>query len=285
MYIIKNLKDLYEKIKYLKKTDKKIGLVPTMGNLHNGHIQLILLSKKYVDITIVSIFINPIQFNNVLDFKNYPKSFEEDCKILKNNKIDILFFPDIHEMYSNNLKNQTFIKVPKLSDIIEGQYRPGHFQGVTTIIAKLFNITQPDFSFFGEKDYQQLLIIKTLVAELNYAIKIISLPIVRSKNGLALSSRNNNLNSKQTKIAPYLYKIIKQTSTKIIQKGNINSIEEIIQESKILLLKKGFSIDIFNVYHYKTLNIPDKTTKKMILLASVSLGRTRLIDNKKIFFN
>ncbi|CAL4326260.1 pantoate--beta-alanine ligase [Buchnera aphidicola] len=285
MYIIKDVENLRKKIKYFKIINKKIGLVPTMGNLHNGHIQLILLSKKYADIVIVSIFINPMQFNNLLDLKNYPRTFERDYTILKNNNVDILFFPDIHEMYPNGIKNQTFVQVPKLSDIVEGQSRPGHFKGVTTIITKLFNIIQPDFSFFGEKDYQQLLIIQTLVKELNYAIKIISLPIVRSKNGLALSSRNNNLNSQEIKIAPYLYEIIERTSEKIIQEGNINIIENVINESKILLLKKGFSIDIFNIYKYKTLDIPDKKTQKMIILASVWLGNTRLIDNKKIFFS
>jgi len=280
MLIIKKIKILHRTIILLKKTNKKIGLVPTMGNLHNGHVKLILLAKKYADIIIVSIFINPMQFNNLLDLKNYPQSFTEDCIILKKHNVDIVFFPHIDEIYPNGITKQTFVEVPKLSKILEGSARPGHFNGVTTIVCKLFNIIQPDFAFFGEKDYQQLLIIKILIKELNYMIKIISLPTIRLKNGLALSSRNNNLNSKEKKIAPYLYKIIKKTCEEII-KGD-NTRKNIIHASKILLIKKGFSIDIFDVYNSKTLENSSENIKKLILLASVWLGKTRLIDNKKI---
>ncbi|AHG60176.1 pantoate--beta-alanine ligase [Buchnera aphidicola] len=284
MNIIKNLKTLHAEIKFLKKINKKIGLIPTMGNLHDGHIKLILLAKKYSDIVIVSIFINPMQFNNLLDLEKYPRSFDQDCMILKNNKVDILFFPTINEIYPSGIENQTFITVPKLSNIVEGKARPGHFQGVTTVIAKLFNVIQPNFSFFGEKDYQQLLIIKKLVKELNYMIKIISLPTIRSKNGLALSSRNNNLNSQEIKTAPYLYSIIKKTAKQVIKEDS-DIIINIINSSRTLLFKKGFSIDIFNIYDYQTLDVLFKKKKKMIILASVWLGQTRLIDNKKIFID
>ncbi|AHG60755.1 Panc [Buchnera aphidicola str. W106 (Myzus persicae)] len=284
MNIIKNLKTLHAEIKFLKKINKKIGLIPTMGNLHDGHIKLILLAKKYSDIVIVSIFINPMQFNNLLDLEKYPRSFDQDCMILKNNKVDILFFPTINEIYPSGIENQTFITVPKLSNIVEGKARPGHFQGVTTVIAKLFNVIQPNFSFFGEKDYQQLLIIKKLVKELNYMIKIISLPTIRSKNGLALSSRNNNLNSQEIKTAPYLYLIIKKTAKQVIKEDS-DIIINIINSSRTLLFKKGFSIDIFNIYDYQTLDVLFKKKKKMIILASVWLGQTRLIDNKKIFID
>lgn len=282
MHIIKKIHILQKEIMLIKQTNKKIGLVPTMGNLHNGHIQLILLAQKYVDIIIVSIFINPMQFNNLVDLKKYPRTFTEDCKILKKYNVDIVFSPNINDIYPNGIKNTTFVEVPKLSNILEGKARPGHFRGVTTIIAKLFNLIQPNVSFFGEKDYQQLLIIKMLVKEFNYIIKIISSPTIRLKNGLALSSRNKNLNSKEIKMAPYLYRIIKQTCEKII-KGDSHIRKKIINSSKKLLIKKGFSIDIFNIFDYQTLEIPSKNSKKIILLASVWLGKTRLIDNKKIF--
>jgi len=283
VYIIKKVNILRKKITHIKKTNKKIGLIPTMGNLHYGHIKLILSAQKYTDIIIVSIFINPMQFNNSFDLKDYPKTFQEDCMILKKYNVDILFFPNIDDIYSNDIKNHTFVEVPKLSNILEGQSRPGHFRGVTTIVSKLFNLIQPDYSFFGEKDYQQLLIIKTLIKELNYMIKIISIPTVRLKNGLALSSRNNNLSIREIKVAPYLYKIIKKTCKKIITKDN-HEIEKVINLSKNLLIKKGFSIDLFNIYDYKTLMTPTKKSKTIILLASAWLGKTRLIDNKKIFF-
>ncbi|QCI19772.1 MAG: pantoate--beta-alanine ligase [Buchnera aphidicola (Brevicoryne brassicae)] len=282
MYLIRTVNALHKKIQLLKKTKNTIGLIPTMGNLHDGHIKLILLSKKYADIIIVSIFINPMQFNNLLDLQNYPKTFKEDYQILQNIGVNIMFFPNVNDIYPNGIKNQTFVEVPKLSKVVEGQSRPGHFKGVTTIISKLFNIIQPNFSFFGEKDYQQLLIIKTLVKELNYMIKIISLPTIRLKNGLALSSRNNNLTVEQKKIAPYLYKIIQKTSKKIITQ-NIENRKKIIDESRFSLIKKGFLIDIFDIYDRNTLNLSSEKSKKIIILASAWLGKTRLIDNKKIF--
>ncbi|QCI22075.1 pantoate--beta-alanine ligase [Buchnera aphidicola] len=282
MYLIKKIKILHETIKLIKIQKKTIGLVPTMGNLHNGHIKLILLSKKYADIIIVSIFINPMQFNCLSDLENYPKTFKKDCKTLKKIGVNIVFFPNVNEIYPYGICNQTFVEVPRLSNILEGRSRPGHFKGVTTIVAKLFNIIQPNFAFFGEKDYQQLLIIKTLVKELNYFIKIISLSTVRLKNGLAYSSRNNNLTIEEKKIAPYLYKTIKKTS-EAITKENINVKEKVINKAKLALIKKGFVIDIYNLYDQKTLNILSQKSKKMIILASVWLGKTRLIDNKKIF--
>lgn len=281
MHIIKKIEVLHKEMVQLKKTNKKIGLVPTMGNLHNGHVQLILLAKKYADIIIVSIFINPMQFNNALDLKHYPRTIEKDYEILKKQNIDIVFSPYIDEIYPNSIDNQTFVEVPKLSRIVEGKKRNGHFNGVTTIVSKLFNLIQPNFAFFGEKDYQQLLIIKTLVKELNYMIRIISLPIIRLKNGLALSSRNNNLSYKEMKIAPYLYKIIKKTCKKIAIKDD-DTRKKIIHESKMLLIKKGFCIDIFDIYNDKTLEYTSKKTRKVILIASVWLGKTRLIDNQKI---
>ncbi|WP_295164640.1 pantoate--beta-alanine ligase [uncultured Buchnera sp.] len=281
MNIIKNIHLLEKEIKELKKNNKVIGLVPTMGNLHNGHIKLILLAKKYADVVIVSIFINPMQFNSLLDFKKYPKTFEQDCYILRKEKVEILFCPEINEIYPNGLKNNTYVDVPKLSNIIEGRARPGHFIGVTTIVCKLFNLIQPNFSFFGEKDYQQLLIIKKLVKELNYRIKIISLPTIRLPNGLAFSSRNKNLNSLEQKKAPYLYKTIEQACNIIVQnKGK--KIQKTIDMSRQYLIKKGFYIDIFSVYNSKTLGPISKKSKSIIILASVWLGNTRLIDNKKI---
>lgn len=273
---------MFHIINTLKKQNKKIGLIPTMGNLHHGHISLILLAKKYVDIIIVSIFVNPIQFNNQDDFKKYPQTFQEDYKKLKNHQVDIIFFPSTQEMYPFGIKNEILINILNLSNIIEGQSRPGHFQGVATIICKLFNLVQPHYAFFGEKDYQQLLIIKKIVIELNYMIKIISMPTIRLKNGLALSSRNIHLNVLEFKKAPHLYKIIQKTAQKIIKTKN-NNIQKIINISKIELLKKGFFIDIFNIYDAENLHCVSKDSQEVIIIASVWLGKIRLIDNKKFF--
>ncbi|CAL4321027.1 pantoate--beta-alanine ligase [Buchnera aphidicola] len=281
MEVIKNINILEKKIKKIKKTKKIIGLIPTMGNLHKGHIKLISLAKKYVDIVVVSIFVNPMQFDDLLDLKKYPQTFNQDYDILNREKIKILFYPDNHIMYPNGLKNHTYIDIPKLSKIIEGKSRPGHFIGVTTILCKLFNLIQPNFSFFGEKDYQQLLVVKKLVQELNYPIKIISLPTVRLHNGLAYSSRNNNLNSSEKEIAPYLYRIIKKTHNTIIKNKGKN-IQKTINKSKKYLIEKGFNIDVFNIYDSNTLDPITQKNKKLIILASVWLGKIRLIDNKKI---
>ncbi|QCI16454.1 pantoate--beta-alanine ligase [Buchnera aphidicola (Aphis craccivora)] len=280
MRIIKTTDALYKTIQFLKKKQKKLGLVPTMGNLHKGHIKLILLAKKYADIVIVSIFVNPMQFDNLLDLKKYPQTFIEDCLVLKNEKVDILFAPKISEIYPDGLKMHTYIQVPKLSKIIEGKSRPGHFIGVTTIIGKLFNLIQPNFSFFGEKDYQQLLIVKTFVKELNYPIKIISLPTIRLKNGLAFSSRNKYLTNIELQKASFLYKIIRKTIN-IILKNNGKKLHQTINLAKMSLIQKGFLVDIFNVYNSQTLDDFSEKNKKNIILASVWLGSTRLIDNKK----
>lgn len=282
MLIIKTVDLLHKTIKSIKDKKNIIGLVPTMGSLHKGHKKLILFSKKHVDIIIVSIFVNPMQFNNLVDLKNYPKNFKKDCAILKKIGVNIVFIPEFIDIYPNGISNHTFIEVTKLSNILEGRLRPGHFRGVTTIISKLFNMIQPNFAFFGKKDYQQLLIIKKLVKDLNYTIKIVSFPTVRLKNGLALSSRNTKLTAQQKKIAPYLYKIIEKTSKKII-KQKFSMRKKIINESKIFLIKKGFLIETFNIYDCDTLKIASKKNKNIIILTSVWLGQTRLIDNQKIF--
>ncbi|KAF0745966.1 Bifunctional aspartokinase/homoserine dehydrogenase, partial [Aphis craccivora] len=280
MRIIKTTDALYKTIQFLKKKQKKLGLVPTMGNLHKGHIKLILLAKKYADIVIVSIFVNPMQFDNLLDLKKYPQTFIEDCLVLKNEKVDILFAPKISEIYPDGLKMHTYIQVPKLSKIIEGKSRPGHFIGVTTIIGKLFNLIQPNFSFFGEKDYQQLLIVKTFVKELNYPIKIISLPTIRLKNGLAFSSRNKYLTNIELQKASFLYKIIRKTIN-IILKNNGKKLHQTINLAKMSLIQKGFLVDIFNVYNSQTLDDFSEKNKKNIILASVWLGSTQKNKNNE----
>ncbi|AWH90574.1 pantoate--beta-alanine ligase [Buchnera aphidicola (Melanaphis sacchari)] len=283
MNIIKKIKVLNKKIQEIKKNNKTIGLVATMGNLHYGHIKLILLAKKYSDVIIVSIFTNPTQFDSLIDYKKYPRTLKKDCTLLKKENVDIIFAPEEKDIYLSDKKIHTYVKVPSLSNILEGKSRPGHFIGVTTILCKLFNLIQPNFSFFGEKDYQQLLIVKTLIKELNYSIKIISAPTIRLKNGLAYSSRNKYLSSSEKKIAPFLYKIIKKTTDKIIQKKGEN-IKFILNASRKDLTKKGFIIDIFDVYNAKQLTKRSENDKNNILLASVWLGKTRLIDNKKIIF-
>ena len=208
-----------------KLRDKTIGFVPTMGNLHAGHLSLCQQSKKDNNITIVSIFINPTQFNYAKDFELYPRTFEHDKKLLLSNNIDYLLLPDAQSLYPDNY-NIKIIET-ELSQILEGKYRPGHFQGMLTVVLKLLNIVQASRAYFGEKDYQQLLLVKKMSNALFLPTKIIACPTVREKNGLALSSRNTRLNHIQYQKAAYFCRILK----------NINNINIIIAKLKLLNIK------------------------------------------------
>ncbi|MEX9542512.1 pantoate--beta-alanine ligase, partial [Escherichia coli] len=180
-----------------------------------GHLTLIDEAKQQADIVIVSIFVNPMQFDRQSDLANYPRTLQEDCEKLKRRDINLVFAPSVKDFYPEGMDQQTFVEVPELSSILEGASRPGHFRGVSTVVTKLFNLVQPDLAFFGEKDYQQLQLIRKMVHDLSFDIQIVSVPTVRAKNGLALSSRNNNLSAEELKIAPQLYNIMRQTADKL----------------------------------------------------------------------
>lgn len=287
MIIVKSKPALLNQLKIWKKNNKIIALIPTMGNIHTGHLKLIHKAQQKNTIIIVSIFINKMQFNCIHDFKQYPKTFKKDCTLLYNNKVDLIFAPKNFTMYPNNMKIQTFVEVPFLSYILEGSIRPGHYRGVTTIVSKLFNLIQPDIAYFGKKDFQQLMIIKKMVKDLNYPIKIVGIATVRNKDGLALSSRNNRLNSKELIIAPQLNKIMNFISSLIIQNlHNVTNITEyiqyIIQHAENFLKDKGFRPDKIFICNVKDCKPITKSSKQIIILISAWLGNTRLIDNKQI---
>ncbi|WP_272659856.1 pantoate--beta-alanine ligase, partial [Providencia sp. PROV112] len=202
MLIVETALILRREIRRWKQEGKRIALVPTMGNLHDGHLTLIDQAKKQADIVIASVFVNPMQFDRQSDLANYPRTLQEDCEKLKRRDINLVFAPSPQEFYPEGMEKQTFVEVPELSTMLEGASRPGHFRGVATVITKLFNLVQPDIALFGEKDYQQLQLIRKLVSDLSFDTQIVSVPTVRAKNGLALSSRNNNLSAEELKIAP-----------------------------------------------------------------------------------
>ncbi len=202
MLIIETLPQLRLQIRRWRQEGKRIALVPTMGNLHDGHMTLVEEAKAAADVVVVSIFVNPMQFDRQEDLARYPRTLQEDCEKLNRRKVDLVFAPAPSDVYPQGMDTQTFVEVPGISTILEGASRPGHFRGVSTIVSKLFNLVQPDVACFGEKDYQQLALIRKMVADMGYDIEIVGVPTVRAKDGLALSSRNGYLSAEQRKIAP-----------------------------------------------------------------------------------
>jgi len=263
-------------IKKLKQRNKSIGFVPTMGALHLGHISLIRRARKENDIVAVSIFVNPAQFAPHEDLKKYPRPFGKDVNICKHENVDIIFAPSSTVIYPENYL--AYITVEKLSDIMCGKSRPGHFKGVATIVAKLFNIFQPDRAYFGLKDFQQAVIVKKMVTDLNFPVKIISSPIVREKDGLALSSRNVYLSCEERKKALVLSRSL-QTAKNLIKYKNVKSAEKIILEMRKIISPRVDKIDYIVLRDAETLEKVKYIKKKVVIAVAVFIGKTRLIDN------
>ncbi|AFA41149.1 pantothenate synthetase [Wigglesworthia glossinidia endosymbiont of Glossina morsitans morsitans (Yale colony)] len=286
MLIIKKSYELIQVLNKfkLKNSNLQISFIPTMGNLHAGHLELIKYGLLKSHCLIVSIFVNPIQFSESEDFKKYPKNLKQDIKKLIAYQVDILFCPTLKSMYPYGCKNHTYIDVPQYSSILEGEKRPKHFLGVATIIAKLFNLIRPQIAIFGQKDFQQLIMVRQLILHMNYNIKIISVPTIREFDGLALSSRNQYLSIRERKIAPNLYQILFQLSKKI--KSNtidiiINNEKSFLHEASSKLIACGFKIDLLKIRNAKNLMKLNNNNKHIIILCSAWIGKTRLIDNIK----
>jgi pantoate--beta-alanine ligase len=278
MQIFKQVHDLRQQVTAWKKAGHSVGFVPTMGNLHAGHLSLVKIAQQTCDKVVVSIFVNPMQFGPNEDFDSYPRTFELDQSKLSDLQTDAVFYPSVDAMYPNGIQ-QTKVQVPeKLTGLLEGESRPGHFDGVTTVVNKLFNMVQPDKAVFGQKDYQQLAVIKTMVEELAMPIEIISAPIGRDADGLALSSRNQYLTNKQRNIAPKLFVTLQDLAI-AIQSGNLNFLE-LEQAATAQLLAAGFdSVDYVRVCNSKTLQEATPFEKERVILAVARLGKTRLLDN------
>ncbi|MCW8995796.1 MAG: pantoate--beta-alanine ligase [Psychromonas sp.] len=280
MHIINDPSLLRDKIKQLKQQGQEIAFVPTMGNLHQGHLQLVRQAKKKTAVVVVSIFVNPMQFDNAQDLQSYPKTLENDCQLLEQEGVSIVFTPDAQTIYPNGLAAQTYVEVPGLSEHLEGALRPGHFRGVSTIVNKLFNLVQPDYACFGEKDFQQLAIIKQMVSDLALPIEIIPVPIVREESGLAMSSRNNKLSAAEKKKAPLLAKVMNQIATNIHNKETTYS--QLIDHASIQLEDAGFKVDAIDIVDSSSLQTVDQNSKQVVILMAAFLGATRLIDNKVV---
>ncbi|MGM1073628.1 pantoate--beta-alanine ligase [Escherichia coli] len=280
MLIIETLPLLRQQIRRLRMEGKRVVLVPTMGNLHDGHMKLVDEAKARADVVVVSIFVNPMQFDRPEDLARYPRTLQEDCEKLNKRKVDLVFAPSVKEIYPNGTETHTYVDVPGLSTMLEGASRPGHFRGVSTIVSKLFNLVQPDIACFGEKDFQQLALIRKMVADMGFDIEIVGVPIMRAKDGLALSSRNGYLTAEQRKIAPGLYKVLSSIADKL-QVGE-RDLDEIITIAGQELNEKGFRADDIQIRDADTLLEVSETSKRAVILVAAWLGDARLIDNKMV---
>ncbi|EFN0675070.1 pantoate--beta-alanine ligase [Escherichia coli] len=280
MLIIETLPLLRQQIRRLRMEGKRVALVPTMGNLHDGHMKLVDEAKARADVVVVSIFVNPMQFDRPEDLARYPRTLQEDCEKLNKRKVDLVFAPSVKEIYPNGTETHTYVDVPGLSTMLEGASRPGHFRGVSTIVSKLFNLVQPDIACFGEKDFQQLALIRKMVADMGFDVEIVGVPIMRAKDGLALSSRNGYLTAEQRKIAPGLYKVLSSIADKL-QAGE-RDLDEIITIAGQELNEKGFRADDIQIRDADTLLEVSETSKRAVILVAAWLGDARLIDNKMV---
>lgn len=259
---------------------QRIGFVPTMGNLHTGHLSLVEKAKAECAEVVVSIFVNPLQFDDGKDFAKYPRTLDDDKAKLAELNVDAVFVPNEQELYPQGKDNITRVEVPGMSSILEGLSRPGHFVGMTTVVNKLFNIVQPDVAVFGEKDFQQLLIIQHMVADLNMPVHIIGIPTTREADGLAMSSRNNRLTTEQREIAPLLYQTLQGIREELLEGNNdIAGLKRLAFEQ---LEKAGFQPDYLELCDAVTLAEPESNASGRIILAAARLGEIRLIDNLRV---
>lgn len=276
MIIIKNFKDLNSQLSTMRFSRKTIGFIPTMGALHSGHASLIKKSKESSDVTVCSIFVNPLQFNNPEDFDKYPITIEKDISVLNEMQCDILFLPTEEEIYPDDVSRSKHYDLGYLENILEGKFRPGHFQGVCLVVEKLLSMVKPDFLFLGQKDYQQCLVIERLIAIMGANIKVINCPTLREESGLAKSSRNLRLAESELNTAAELFKSL----TFISNNASIKSFPELQQEAMIHLEKVGFRIEYIALANAKNLHLENefKSEEQVILLAAY-LKEIRLIDN------
>ncbi len=275
MQIINTIVDLRAAVKSWRMAGEHIAFVPTMGNLHAGHLKLVEEAKLATDRVVVSIFVNPTQFGVGEDFEAYPRTEAEDKQKLAMVGADLLFLPSISEMYSEGAN--TVVSVKNLSTLHCGASRPGHFDGVATVVCKLFNMVQPDVAVFGQKDFQQLAIIRKIVNDLNIPVEIRSVETVREANGLAMSSRNGYLSSSELDVAPKLYQTLCAARDEVLSNGK--AYETIENKALAVLKTAGFTPDYFCICRADNLLKADKTDKDLVVLAAVQLDKTRLIDN------
>ena len=276
---IEGLDQLRRRIAEWRRDGRRIAFVPTMGNLHPGHIALAQEARTHAGSVVASIFVNPLQFGPNEDLAAYPRTPERDAEMLVDAGCDLLFAPGVETMYPRGQADQTRVEVPGISNLLCGASRPGHFSGVATVVCKLFNMVQPDLALFGEKDFQQLLVIRRLVEDLDMPIEILGVATVREADGLAMSSRNGYLSVGERLIAPQLYRVLKAAGTALAQGVAAARVE---QDGVRALSAAGFRPDYVSVRRASDLAAPSRTDRDLVVLAAAYLGKARLIDNIRV---
>ena len=277
MRVVSTVAALRAQVRQWRTAGQRIGFVPTMGNLHTGHLTLVAQARQRADRCVVSIFVNPLQFGPGEDFASYPRTLESDRQQLTTAQADLLFVPEVQELYPRGQAAQTRVEVPGLSDILCGASRPGHFTGVATVVCKLLNMVQPDLALFGDKDYQQLLVIRRMVEDLAMPVEIEGMATVRESDGLARSSRNAYLSPEQRQQAPQLYRVLQQTARAIA--GGRTNYALLEQQACDELTLAGLRPDYVSVRRAQDLAQPEPTDRLLRVLAAAYLGKARLIDN------
>lgn len=277
MLVLHHKQELVDHILEWRANDEHVALVPTMGSLHAGHLALVELAREHAERVVVSIFVNPTQFGEGEDFESYPRTLERDKLRLKTTAADMIFAPDVDTVYPFGLENATTVSVPGLTENFCGASRPGHFDGVTTVVMRLFALVQPDVAVFGQKDYQQQLVIRRMVEDLNLPVSIITSETIREHDGLALSSRNGYLNERERGVAPLLYQQLSSVGNEL-QNGrrNFHELESLARQA---LEEAGFEVEYFAIRRALNLEVPDRDCDDLVVLAAARLGDARLIDN------
>jgi len=280
MQTVHGLPDLREIILHWRRQGHSIAFVPTMGNLHGGHLSLLARARELADRTVMSIFVNPIQFGRGEDYERYPSTLAEDSRKLSANGLDLLFAPDLAQLYPGGFDTDTRVTVPELSDILCGKFRPGHFSGVATVVSKLLINVQPDVALFGEKDYQQVLVIKRMVKDLCFPVRILGMPIVREADGLAMSSRNAYLTSEERALAPTIYRTLQQSALRLRQPGVVFA--QLEADGMQTLQQAGLRPEYFSIRRSEDLGEPGPGDLSLSILVAAWLGKARLIDNIRV---
>lgn len=281
MRILQSIRDLRAQVSAWHRADERVALVPTMGNLHEGHIDLVKQARGHAGHVVVSVFVNPLQFGKNEDFDRYPRTPDADSDKLRSAGTDVLFMPTVAEVYPQGLEAQTRIEVPGVSDILCGAFRPGHFSGVATVVNMLFSMVQPDVALFGEKDYQQLFVIQRMVRDLHLPVEVIGVPTVRDENGLALSSRNQYLSAEQRRLAATIYRTLEETAAHL--RAGHRDFETLQEQGTQTLRAAGFRPDYYAILR-SDLAPPKADGEALIILVAAWLGKARLLDNLRVSF-
>ncbi|OXY80494.1 pantoate--beta-alanine ligase [Oceanimonas doudoroffii] len=279
MQLVSTIEQLRATVTEWRRAGLRIGFVPTMGNLHNGHLELVRRARQQADRVVVSIFVNPLQFDRAADLDAYPRTLEQDCERL-GDLAELVFTPTPALMYPHGQQQQTKVSVPGVSEVLEGALRPGHFDGVSTVVCKLFNLVQPDLACFGEKDYQQLALIRKMTADLNLPVEIIGVPTVRADDGLALSSRNGYLTEAERAQAPELAATMNWLAERLA--AGERDLERLAADGRTRLDNAGFRTDGIDMVDADTLTELTEHSRAVVILMAAFLGKARLIDNQVV---